>query len=50
MSEIQHQGNAEHIQAIESIIKDERSEFISDLNVLKDVIVRLEKKIERSSP
>ena len=50
MSEIQHQGNAEHIQVIESIIKDERSEFISDLNVLKDVIVRLEKKIERSSP
>ena len=48
MSEIQHQDNAEQIQAIEHIIKDERSELINDIKILKEYIVRLEKKIEKA--
>lgn len=47
MSEIQHHDNKEQIQAIEHIIKDERSELINDIKILKEYIVRLEKKVEK---
>ena len=48
MSEIQHNDNKEQIQAIEHIIKDERTELINDIKILKEYIVRLEKKVEKA--